>query len=113
MLGAARISKGKFSMFQVMKRDTESDLAFHLSCQDLKPVSLASLHFEWIEPNVRRDKDNIVAARKFILDAMVQYGVLKSDGWKGVEGFSDSFRVDADRPGVKVTITELKPGLEL
>lgn len=116
MLAAARSSKGKFSMFQKMKKETEDKIAFHVCAQlsqmrvEFKKINFADIEFEWIEPNIKRDKDNIVAGRKFILDAMVYCGVLTSDGWKGVEGFSDSFRV-SDRPGVKVTIKELKPSL--
>ncbi len=43
-----------------------------------KPVFMEYL---WVEPNRRRDKDNISSfGRKVIQDALVQYGVLKDDG---------------------------------
>ena len=62
------------------------------------------LHFRWIEPNRNRDLDNICFAKKFILDALVKNGILETDGWKGVFGFTDEFDVDADNPRVEVII---------
>ena len=63
--------------------------------------------FDWIEPDKRRDMDNISAGKKFILDALVWAGVLQDDSWKCVVGFMpESFRVIKDNPGVWVYIKE-------
>lgn len=48
-------------------------------------------HFTWIEENKRRDLDNICFAKKFILDALVEAGILKDDNRKMVTNFTDSF----------------------
>lgn len=48
-------------------------------------------HFTWIEENKKRDLDNICFAKKFILDALVQAGVLQDDNRKIVTNFTDSF----------------------
>ncbi len=48
-------------------------------------------HFTWIEENKKRDLDNICFAKKFILDALVEAGVLKDDNRKIVTNFTDSF----------------------
>lgn len=53
-----------------------------------RPVKI---HFTWIEKNRRRDLDNICWNKKFILDAMVQQGILKDDNRKLVTGFTDDF----------------------
>lgn len=59
----------------------------------------------WVEKNRKRDLDNIAAGgRKLILDSLVDIGVLKNDGWKNVEGWTDSFSINKDRPGVWVEI---------
>lgn len=68
-----------------------------------KPVHMA---YTWIEPNRYRDKDNIAFAKKFIQDALVRNGVLKNDGWKEIDGFSDSFEVDRENPRVEVEISD-------
>lgn len=71
--------------------------------------------FRWIEPNNRRDLDNIAFAKKFILDALVKMGVLENDDRRHVVGFEDEFpppdkmnpRVEVElhaQPGVTVRI---------
>lgn len=70
-----------------------------------RPVFMKYL---WVEPNRRRDLDNISSfGRKVIQDSLVDAGVLKDDGWKYVVGFSDSFEVDADNPRIEVRIREV------
>ena len=64
----------------------------------------AYLHFRWIEPNRNRDLDNVCFAKKFILDALVKNGVIETDGWQGVEGFTDEFDVDPVNPRIEVVI---------
>ena len=43
------------------------------------------------------------------LDALVNCGVLKNDGWDQISGFTDTFCVDKEHPRIEVTITELTP----
>lgn len=70
-----------------------------------KPVFM---EYTWIEPNKRRDKDNISSfGRKVIQDALVIAGVLKDDGWKYIDGFSDRFEVDKGNPRIEVRIREV------
>jgi hypothetical protein len=68
-------------------------------------AGLVQIRFLWVERDQRRDKDNVAAAKKFILDGLVSANVISGDGWGGVAGFTDEFAVDAARPGVHVTIT--------
>ena len=58
---------------------------------DLKLDKSVIGHFTWIEENKRRDLDNICFAKKFILDALVNAGVLADDNRKIVTNFTDSF----------------------
>lgn len=67
------------------------------------------MEYLWVEPNKRRDKDNISSlGRKVIQDALVDTGVLKDDGWKYVVGFSDRFDVDKNNPRIEVLIREVE-----
>lgn len=71
-----------------------------------KPVQM---EYTWVEPNKRRDMDNISSfGRKVIQDALVQCGVLRDDGWKCVAGFSDRFEVDKENPRIEVLIKEIE-----
>lgn len=66
---------------------------------------LVDIHYHWIEPNKKRDKDNVRFAAKFVNDGLVKAGVIPADGWKNVNNLSDSFSVDSERPRVEITVT--------
>lgn len=63
--------------------------------------------FTWIEENKRRDLDNICFAKKFILDSLVELGILKDDNRKIVCGFIDNFEY-ADKSRVIVELEEIE-----
>ena len=70
----------------------------------LRPVKTPCfIVFIWHEGNRRRDADNIAAAKKYVLDALVQEGILIDDSRKYVVGFSDDF-VDGKVFGCEVKI---------
>lgn len=64
-------------------------------------------HFTWIEENKKRDLDNICFAKKFILDALVQAGILQDDNRKIVTNFTDRFEY-ADKSKVIVELEEME-----
>lgn len=64
------------------------------------------MRYLWVEPDRRRDRDNIAAGRKFVQDALVRCKVLQNDGWKEIIGFSDDWAVDKAMPRVEIEITE-------
>ncbi|WP_418294417.1 hypothetical protein [Megasphaera massiliensis] len=69
-----------------------------------KKIDKAYIKFHWVEKNKRRDKDNIAFAKKFILDALQEMGILQNDGWSEILGFSDTFDVDKDNPRIEVSL---------
>ena len=64
------------------------------------------MNYSYYEPNRKRDKDNISIFRKFFQDALVKGGYLENDGWAYIEGWTDSFAVDADNPRIEIEIIE-------
>lgn len=91
-----------------LKRRTESAIGLIARTQ-LGSVNIKSpvkMHYRWIEPNRRRDKDNIAFARKFVQDALVRAGYLKNDGWSDIAGFTDEFGVDRHNPRIIIEIEE-------
>lgn len=93
-----------------LKRDTEERVLWcaKVSLRGWKAKGPIIMHYTWYEPDRRRDKDNISAyGRKVIQDALVKGGYLKNDGWSDIEGFTDAFSVDRKRPRVEVVIEEL------
>ena len=93
-----------------MKREVEDIITVYIMKQ-LKGVTFdekVRLDFKWYEPNKKRDLDNICFAKKFILDALVKNGIIKTDGWQGVEGFTDKFYIDKNNPRIEVFIEKVE-----
>lgn len=63
-----------------------------------------SIH--WICRDRRKDKDNIMAGTKFVLDGLVAAGVIPNDSWKYVGNIRHSFDVDKHDPRIEVTLGE-------
>ena len=66
-----------------------------------KPVHIT---FIWHEVNKRRDKDNVAAAKKFILDALQKSGKLINDNNNYIIGFTDKFDYTATENAVTLII---------
>lgn len=75
----------------------------------LQPVTgpfRIALHFA--EPNTARDPDNIVSAKKFILDALQTMGIIPNDNQKYVLGFAESWGLadEQHKVGVHIKLIE-------
>lgn len=68
-----------------------------------EPVILSIIYYE---KNRRRDPDNILTSKKFILDAMQRTGLIQNDGWKNIESIEEYWQVDKENPRIEVTIYE-------
>ena len=67
------------------------------------------MHYLWIEPNRKRDLDNISSyGRKIIQDALVKIHLLPGDGWAHIRGFTDDFDVDPKHPRIEITFEEVQ-----
>ena len=89
-----------------LKRDTDDVIKLCIMDAKLKPVELPCIvHMVFTEPNRRRDVDNVESAKKYILDSLTGYGVLRGDGPKWVVGVPSY--TEYGNPGkVDVTIRE-------
>ncbi len=74
------------------KRQIQDYIAVQVRLSKLQPVQ-GPVHvtFVWKEENRRRDKDNVAFAKKFILDALQECGILPNDNNRYVLGFTDVF----------------------
>lgn len=87
-----------------MKSEVEDEIGFYL--KDLPRIeNPVVIDFLWIESNRRRDLDGICFAKKFILDALVKFGILTDDSRKYVTAFRDTFEYSKETK-VILTITE-------
>ena len=107
MLASRGTKKGKFNKYDIEKGEIESFILFSLNKFKLPKFQKCKIGFTWIEPDRRRDIDNISAGKKYILDSLVALGVLKDDSWKYVRGFlPEIFEADKNNWGIKVRIEE-------
>lgn len=105
-----RICNGPYGSRQSsrVKREIEEDIIWRIKAAHLKPVSgKALLRVTWVEPNMKRDVDNIRFAVKFILDALKKAGVIKDDSQRYIDGIADTYRLNRQNPRVVVEIEEV------
>lgn len=91
------------------KKRIEYDLEMLIKYQlkDLKITKQVNITHWWFEKDMRRDKDNIISAKKFIWDALVKAGTLQGDGWKQIGEIRDFVLVDARFPRIVIELEEV------
>jgi hypothetical protein len=107
ILAAAKSGNGRRNGYGRLKATWNAVVATHAR-RALAPgvFERVRLHCMWIEKDRRRDPDNVTAAVKFILDGLVDAGILRGDGWSCVVGIEHDWAVGGDRsaPGVFVSL---------
>lgn len=114
MIAAAKGARGTGRLYSLMKREwTDKVAEICIATEIHKPGPFKGrviLDFTWVERDKRRDPDNVAAARKFVLDGLVQAGVLSGDGWRHVSAWNDRWRVaDSSTKGPGVGVSILAP----
>jgi len=102
----AKGSGGRGRKYSKSKREETDRIAWLAKAARLKPMGRVRVIFEWREPNLKRDVDNIRAGAKYVLDGLVAAKVLAKDGRKHVVGLADEYGLDRLLPGVLVTLIE-------
>ncbi len=112
---------GRFGRRRFYGSVKRREVAYHIWAY-LKKAELApfagpvSISVKWIEPNARRDFDNISSGAKFLLDVLVKNGTIGGDSRKWIpDPVKHEFSVDKQNPRIEVTINEHHsiPGPEL
>lgn len=100
----AKKGKGRYQPYAKAKHDYTNYIAYLVRQAPIfkKP----SLKIVWYEKNKKRDMDNIVAGKKFILDGLVTTGVIKDDSRKYINDIHDIIEDDPKNPRIEVTLTE-------
>lgn len=92
------------TMKKNLQRDINIQLLHQMAIMGMSaPLeSQSDLKFTFYEKNKKRDKDNIISSQKFLLDSMVEVGILKNDGWKWIRNLaydfelSDTYKVEIE-----------------
>lgn len=73
------------------KKDVENKILWILKNVRQKVNKPVVIKFVWYEKTMKRDKDNVAFAKKYILDALQKSGILPNDNNKYIAGFIDTF----------------------
>jgi len=74
--------------------------------QILKFIQSVKIHITYYEQNKRRDVDNIYSSSKYILDGLVQAGILIDDSPKYVCDIKNQIEYDKVNPRVQIRIEQ-------
>lgn len=99
-------SKKHWASYSTMKKENTEMVAW--LAKGKGKFKKIDLEITWYCKNKRKDKDNISVGQKFILDGLVQAGVIKNDGWKQIGDIKHRFKIDKSNPRVEVRIKEVE-----
>ena len=101
------MSKEHWAKYAEEKHNRTEEIAYLAKSQIKRKYKKVDLIFTWYCKNKKRDKDNIIAGQKFILDGLVAAGVIENDGWRQVGNILHYFEVDNKNPRVEILIEEV------
>ncbi|ENJ9655886.1 hypothetical protein AB2T14_003586 [Clostridium botulinum] len=99
------VSKKHYMQYSNLKKSNTDLVAF--IAKGKGKFKRIDLDIIWYCKNKRKDKDNIAAGIKFILDGLVKAKVIENDGWKEINNFTHKFEVDKRNPRIEVTLKEV------
>lgn len=94
----------RFSAASLKRKTQDYIRAFILDAP--KFPGYVTVWFDWIRPDMRSDKDNVAFAKKFVLDALQEAGVITKDSWKLCTPYDRKFAVNKSNPRTVVLITD-------
>jgi hypothetical protein len=105
---AANRTRRRWNGYAQIKKQHGDTIYWQLLKGAIQPMRQVHIDFVWVEPDRRRDPDNVTAGgRKIILDALVKAGVLVDDSSVYVKGWTDTFEQNKREPGVRVVLNDL------
>lgn len=96
--------RNRYASAEQKKKYTDL-IAWHM--KKLPQLERIDIVIVWHCDSKRKDKDNIMAGQKFILDGMVEAGVIKNDGWSEVGDIRHEFAIDKNNPRIEVLIRDI------
>ena len=83
------------------KQNIENDILWVLKRVKEKVAGPVNVKITWYEQTKRRDKDNVMSAKKFIFDALQKSGILPNDNNKYINSITEEI---VYRQGDKVEV---------
>lgn len=106
LLAGSRNAKGSWNQYNALKAQWYGQIKLLLQAKGVRPVGPGYFTFLFVEPNKKRDPDNLTAGGiKLLLDSLVGAEVLAGDGWSSVLGFVSYWQV-GEKPGCLIVWDE-------
>lgn len=103
LLAGSRNAKGGWNAYNEQKQRWYGQIRLLCQAKRVETVGPGHFTFLFIEPDRRRDPDNVVAGGvKLLFDSLVGAGVMKGDSWAHVLGFCGFWAQDSGRVGCLV-----------
>lgn len=101
-------NRRNFYMGNKLKQKTQNDIIAQFLPQKrgTEFQKKVNMRIWFYEPNQRRDEDNVKSGLKFLLDALQEIKILKSDSPKYLHIASDEVFVDRENPRIEIEIKE-------
>jgi Holliday junction resolvase RusA-like endonuclease len=97
-----------------MKKEWTKLVASYALLKKIKPFKKPiSIHFTYFEPNARRDPDNIMFAKKFILDGLKEAGVIQNDNQQWLWEFRENWLALPSKNSKIKILPEKEVGVEI
>ena len=94
IVALAKRGKGKYQPYAQEKADISMMIKAESMAQNILPLAhKANFIITWVCKDKRRDKDNVSAGCKFLLDGLQTAGVLKNDGWGEIGDITHKFEI--------------------
>lgn len=91
---------------KIKKKNTEL-VAWSCKAQKIKSFKKKiNLNITFYCKDRRTDKDNIISTTKFILDGLVEAGVIPNDGWNEIGNLNYNFKIDKKKPRTIIEMEE-------
>jgi Holliday junction resolvase RusA-like endonuclease len=107
IIDQARTNKYKSAEYKKVYTEL---VAWTARAQKIPKMDRIDLIITWFEGNRKRDPDNIHAGVKFILDGLVQAGVIPNDNQRHVGDITHRVRTDRERTRIEVELIETEAG---
>lgn len=86
-----------------------SEICNHINESRLMKMNRVWIDFIWVEKNRSRSLSKISSVgREIVIECLVKCGVIESNQWSSVIGFSDHFSCSSSDPHVKIFLDDLE-----
>lgn len=92
-----------------LKESNEALVHLAITQGRIQPIKGAfTMKILWLEKDDARDPDNILSAKKYILDALQQAQIIKNDNMAHLKGLTEQWDIaqEGETPGVYIDIEE-------